>query len=197
MKRSDKKLISYIFINKMKEKEAGAIVNLLTDNYEFHQLIIKFNVIKFRPAIFPKLDLFFKQFRFDKNTSIGILNVFNKTDALYIWLHTIAVNNGANMKLVKPDEIARRIFSLHPSYLKGNHKQSEIGVNYYNKLWKKIVINERCPWITKEIDEQVELMSYNLKKREQTSRLGLYYLMVKKFIYSSVKKSIIKNSNKN
>lgn len=191
----DKKLISYIFIHRVKKRETSAIISLLTSNYEYYQFEAHFNVLDFKPRTFSKLDLLFKPFRFDNNTSIGILNIYNKNDAIYHWLHIISTNVGCNLKLVKLNDIAKRIYSFHKSYIKGNRKASEIGSNYFNKLWQKILKNERCPWINPEINNQIELMSYGLKRKELTTRLGLYYLLVKKFMYAEVKKSTLKRQN--
>ena len=84
--------------------------------------------------------------------------------------------------------IPRRIVSYHHSYLGKYIPASKITRYYVERLWKKLVELEKCPWITANVNICLSNFSYASRKREMLLRLAMYYMVVKRaLVLNSIK----------
>lgn len=78
--------------------------------------------------------------------------------------------------------IPRRIVAYHATYLGKQKKPEQITKFYIERLWKKLIELEKCPWISKEIDNQLSNKSTAMRRRMLIVRMALYYMIIKRFL---------------
>ena len=83
------------------------------------------------------------------------------------------------------DMIPRRIATYHQYF---NNKSAIITRFMMDKLWKKLLELEKCPWITYDVQLQMSNMSKAAAKKQQILRMGLYYIIVKQHLVENSKK---------
>lgn len=210
MDKQKKKHLNFMFIYQHKITNVNTVdFGVLDDSFNFEMITVnKFNH-ELTNGTYEKLYSIFNRFIITHTTSIGFIDTISKNSFIYKYLKIISQQIGFNLKIVHLDEIPRRICNYHKSYVFtafnkfGKNRnayisEKQIDSRFINKLFTKLSKTEKCPWISEEIENNISRLSRLKKQREIRVRLGCYYLLVKKFLYSRVKMSISgKNKNYN
>lgn len=86
---------------------------------------------------------------------------------------------------VTTEGMMRRLCHIHGCFANkyrrrlGRYSNDVKGGKYHLwKVWRKVVENGACPWITKEYDAYLMKRGYaEIRRRKQILRLGMYYIL--------------------
>ena len=92
---------------------------------------------------------------------------------------------GIKIRNVTPDAIVRRICHLHENFINkydkklGRYRKDKEPKKYYlQQVWRKLIKQELCPWITAAYDQHIRKRGYReYRYRKQLVRLGMYYML--------------------
>jgi len=184
----------FIYIQKLNVKTCNYDIGIIDDNYNFYEEHINIQSAAITPYCYKMLNKLFGKYLITKDTEIDFLDTIQRNEVIYMYLSIRNQAVFANMRFLNLDMIPRRIVAHHITYLGKEKKASEITHYYNERLWKKLVELEKCPWITPDINMQLNNMSIAMRKRMLTVRLALYYMVIKRFL---VLKSIKSRDKKN
>ena len=61
-------------------------------------------------------------------------------------------------------------------------------------VWRYIIDSKKCPWITQNIEYQIQNKGPTDASRIRTLRISMFYMVVKNYMYNNVKKSTKKRN---
>lgn len=179
-----KQLVKYMFVHKTNEKSCTYDIALLDGSLQFSdiQLIVKSDAItssckKMIQRAFSSYDL--------SNAAVVVIDSVCKDDPLYMFLDIMSLASNMTLRTTTLDMIPRRIATYHQYF---NKKAASITRFMMDKLWKKLLELEKCPWITADVQLQMSNMSKAAAKKQQILRMGLYYIIVKQHLVENAKK---------
>ena len=179
-----KQLVKYRFVYKTNEKSCTYDIALLDSSLQFicFQIIVKSDALtssckKMIQRALNCYDL--------SNTAVVVTEDVKKDDPLYMFLDIMSLASNMTIRTTTLDMIPRRIATYHQYF---NKKAASITRFMMDKLWKKLLELEKCPWITDEVQLQMSNMSKAAAKKQQILRMGLYYIIVKQHLVENSKK---------
>lgn len=92
---------------------------------------------------------------------------------------------GIKIRNITPDCIVKRICHLHENFINkydkklGRYRKDKKPKKYYlQQVWRKLVKQGLCPWITDAYDQHLKKRRYReYRYRKQLVRLGMYYML--------------------
>lgn len=84
----------------------------------------------------------------DSKTQVVMSSEIGKEHPIYIMMSIARKLVGFNFSTVKTEKAFKRIATYHTSYSIGR----EFKLQDYNKLYKRLVYNEDCEWMSRLID---------------------------------------------
>lgn len=179
-----KQLVKYMFVHKTNEKSCTYDIAMLDSSLQFSslQLIVKSNVMtssckKMIQRVLSCYDL--------SDAAVVVLDTVHKDDPLYMFLDIMSLASSMTIRTTTLDMLPRRIATYHQYF---NKKAASITRFMMDKLWKKLLELEKCPWINNEVQLQISNMSKAAAKKQQILRMGLYYIIVKQHLVETTKK---------
>ena len=188
MSQMSKKHIKCLFIAKLREGSSLYDLGLITDDFKFYSCEIQTRHDSITTNLWLKLRHSFQPFQISSQTDIMLSKTISVYEPIAYYFKILQEQIHFNMRTVDHLQIPRRIVTYHPSYL--NHKKLQsISRPDIDRLWKKILENNDCPWITSIIDRTIEMSYKTYKYRHQFLRLALYYMLIKQHFYKKLKNS--------
>ena len=181
--------VKFIYIQRFSLSTCNYDIGLLDDKYNFYQEHVNIQCEAITPYVCNKLNKLFNKYLITKDTEIDFLDTIKTTDVIYMYLQIRNQAVFANMRFLNIDMIPRRIVSYHHSYLGKYIPASHITRYYVERLWKKLVELEKCPWITAQVNALLDNMSSAMRKREVVLRMAMYYMIVKRALVRNCIKS--------
>lgn len=181
--------IKYLFIHQLNKTSTVLDIGLLTDDFKYFDCQIRYSGDNLSLQLQYKLQKAFYPFQFTSKTDIMYSDTLPTWNPIIRYLHILSSQFLFKMRKTSHVNIPRRITSLHKSY--GKHVAVK-DVNMYDikEIWRKIVKNNRCPWITEDVDKILATYRENSTfcRRKKFIRLALYYMLVKQHLYYQTKK---------
>ena len=95
----------------------------------------------------------------------------------------------------------KRICHIHPNLINKRDKKTGQYVikkqpkpYFMQQIWRKIIENRLCPWITDAYDKHIDRGYHEYKYRKQLLRLGMFYIY-KSGLKQSYDKACVKKIN--
>lgn len=126
----------------------------------------------------------------DSKSTILLQDTVDHLSPLHLYFKILHQHINFKFDTVSLDRAARRV-----SVSVLSKKDSEVDRKYFNKLWNRIIRNKSCPWITQNIDNKLQNLSYNVAKRKRTLRFFAYYMVKRRRLMEVHNRSIQKKLN--
>ena len=160
---------------------------ILTDDNRCIEYSLVFRQNSLTRYIGRKLRSLFEPYFIDKHTDIVVNDLFDEYNPLYQYFMNLRQHIGFRMMSVDIDKVISRI---HYYYFKKKGTKSN-----FNKVWKRVIESKQCPWITQEVEYALQNKGSSTANRIRTSRLMLFYIVVKNYLYRLVLKSLMKTKS--
>lgn len=183
-----------LFISKWKYTKSLYDLGLLTDDFKFFHCQIRTIYKDISTDLWLKLRRTFGPYQLSRTTDIQKTDNISDFEPIASYFKILQSQLHFNMRSVNPIKLIKRIESYHPTYVK--HVTKCACLTDVPKLWKKILDNNKCPWINKEIDDWLLDAYQSCRERHQFLRLGLYYMVIKQYYYNKYKLSKSRQKNK-
>lgn len=134
-----------------------------------------------------KLRSLFEPYFIDKYTDIVVNDLLDEDNLLYQYFMNLRQHIGFKLMSVDLNKVISRI---HYYYFKKKGSKSN-----FNKVWKRVIESKQCPWITQEVEYALQNKGSTTANRIRTSRLMLFYIVVKSYMYNVVLKSTRKKKS--
>lgn len=199
-------IIKHLFVlnYKSSEKDLNKVIDIAvvtTDGkyveYEFR--ITQNDLTFFTVSRFKSL---FADFQFTPNSDVCFYDNIREKHPLYMFVSIIAQQMMFPIKWISADKIVGRIGSLFPHYLNkpvtpGHYKNVRKGcLRNIHLIWKRVIRNGRCPWITADYDAYLNTVAQKMRARKRLLRLGAWYQVLKTNQSAKVKKSAEKRKER-
>ena len=175
-----------IFKRAAKRKNVIDIAILLDSNqYVEYSMTFKQNVLTY--WVIKRITSLFSSFLIDKRTDIAVNDLIDVKHPMHIFISLLHANIGFKFKTVTLDKMISRIHYYF--------KQKSASKRKFSVVWKMILEKQICPWITKQVDYALQNKSPKIEHIMKTMRLGMFYMVIKNYLYGKNLKSSIKKDN--
>lgn len=170
----------YIFILQLPEDYTKNYVGVLDDsyNYQSFNLFIKSKTLTLQVMKILKKKLL--SLNIAKSTRIVISNTITSQHPIFLMLSIARKYIQFKFNSVAIEKAFKRITTYHTSYSIGR----EFTLHDYNKLYKKLLQNEDCSWISKEEDNALRNTSKANYRIQKIMRICMYYMCIKQYYLS-------------
>lgn len=140
-----------------------------------------------------RINKLFEGFRFVKGTKIIFVGNTNRTfgwgDPILKYIDFFGMHILFRRRMVYIDKIPRRIRAYHKALCFYKRKDSSISRKDILPFWDKMVELGYCPWITKEVDNDLKFERKSDRKLSIICRMGVYYMLVSQHFSELSRKS--------
>lgn len=185
-----KKHIRCMFITKVDKNTTLYDLALLTDDFQFFFCELRTRYVDLTSDFWLKVRKMLGPYQFSKTTDVQLTNNITPFEPIYIYLNIIQSQTYFNMRTVTPLKVIKGIKRYHATYVQ--HKHATVKKHCMTdmpKLWAKLLKYNKCPWITQEVDDWINAQTPHVKKRHMFLRLGVYYILVKQYLFNKVRRS--------
>lgn len=192
-----KKHIRCMFISKINGNTTLYDLALLTDDFQFYFCQLRTRYVDLTSDFWLKVRKMLGPYQFSKTTDVQHTNNISPFEPISIYLKIIQSQTYFNMMSVSPLKVIKGIKRYHPTYVQ--HKRATIKKDFLTdmpKLWAKLLKYNKCPWITREVDDWINTLSPMVKKRHMFLRMAVYYILVKQYLLNKVRRSMAKARQK-
>lgn len=172
--------IKHLFILQLPEDKTKNYIGILDSKYKYYSfnLFLKSKVIT--PAVMKTLKKKLLSLNITAKTHIVLSNTIDEYHPIFIVLSLARKFIPFKFNSVAIEKAFKRITAYHISYSLGR----EFTIQDYNKLYKKLLQNEDCAWISKEIDELLRNTSKANYRIQKILRTCMYYMCIKQYYLS-------------
>ena len=156
-------------------------IALLTDDFTFMWCELPASQKALTTNLWLRLRRTFRPFVFSRSTDVVMTENISDFEPVAYFIKIIQDNTGFAIRRVKPQDVLRRICSYRPWFVKAK-SVLDIGLPRMNKIWKRAVELNACPWINEEIDNVLDELYAAFRERQQFIRLGAYYMLIKQHL---------------
>lgn len=175
-----------MFAYKPTKRRGTVDLSILTDNNQLIEYSLEFRQKSITKYVAARIRNVFSSYLVDTNTDIAINELLDEDHPLYQYFMFLRQHIGFKISTVT---IGKAVSRIHYFY-----RQKSAPKSRFNKVWKLIIDKQQCPWITTNIDYAIQNKGPSLAYRIKVSRMLLFYLVVKKYLYKIKKKSTDKAS---
>ena len=174
-----------MFVYKPFKKYGTVDISILTDSNQY----IEYNV-EFRSKIITKwvgkrIRSLFEPYLIDFKTDIAVSPLLDEDHPLYVYFMFLRQQIGFRLSGV---DISKAVSRIHYYFTRKAATKSK-----FNVVWKKVIACNQCPWITQQIEYQLQNKGPAAAHRIRITRLTMFYLVVKNHLYR-IKAKSLKNS---
>lgn len=173
--------IKYLYISKENDKTTQHLISIVTDNYEYVDFILQIKKPYISHDIAKRIRRAFQKYEIDVKTFVAVNELIHEKSPIYVYIMFLHQHIQFNLRRTPLDIAIRRIATYHRTYLH-NRKPSTIDRKYANKIWNKLIELEKCPWITQNIEYDLQNLSTSKYTLKRNARLVMYYAVVKDYI---------------
>lgn len=170
----------YIFILQLPEDTTKNYVGILDDEYKYcsFNLHIKSSILT--SSVMKTLKKKLLSLELTSKTHIVLSNTITEQHPIFLVLSIARKFVQFKFNTVEIEKAFKRIATYHTSYSLGR----PFLLQDYNKLYKKLLANEDCGWINKDIDFQLQNTSRAEYRIQKILRICMYYMCVKQYYLS-------------
>ena len=126
----------------------------------------------------------FSSYIIDKRTNVAVNDLIDVKHPVHVFISLLHANIDFNFKTVTLDKMISRIHYYF--------KQKSASKRKFSVMWKMILEKQVCPWITKQVDYALQNKTPNIERIMKTMRLGMFYMVIKNYLYGKNVKSGLK-----
>ena len=160
---------------------------MLLDNNQYveYSMTFKQDVLTF--WVEKRIKSLFSSYFIDKKTDVMMNDLLDIKHPFRVYLDLLRSHVPFKLRTVSISQMTSRI-----NYYLGAKKLK----HSFAEAWKTTVKKEVCPWITQQIDYALQNKTPVIEHTMKTMRLGIFYMVVKNYLYAKNKKTAIrKNQN--
>lgn len=170
-------------------------ISILTDDFQYVEFEFSYMLPHISKTLAGRIRQLFVDFTLDSTSQIIVSDIVSTEDnPFYVYLMFLHQHMQFNINKITLDNIVRRIGTYHRTYIK-NTKISQISKRHFNALWIKLIEMEKCPWISKQIEYDLQMKSKSFAIRKRRCRMALYYMVVRQYLMSLKNRSIQKSNS--
>ena len=158
-------------------------IAILLDSNQYIEYSMTFRQKDLTYWVADRIKDLFSSYKIDAKSDIMTNSLLYEHHPIYVYLTLLHTHIPFQLRKVNNDQILKRI---HSYIIRDNKKPR------FNALWKSIIEKEVCPWITQKIDYALQNKTPGMQQRMKFMRMGMFYMIVKNYVYAIVKKSINK-----
>ena len=173
-------MCKYIFILQLPEDKTKNYIGILDDKYRYSSfnLFIKSDILTI--AVMKTLKKKILSLNISSNTQIVLSNTIPKSHPIFLVLSIARKFINYKFNTVAIEKAFKRITAYHISYSLGR----EFTIKDYNKIYKKLLQNEDCAWISKDEDASLRNTSKANYRIQKILRTCMYYMCIKQYYLS-------------
>lgn len=178
---SSRKIIRYMFFIRGQKscKSTSVKISLLTMSGEYVEYSTCFLQKKMTPFVINKIKSLFSEYLLVHDSEILISDGISNEDPIYVYLAMIRQHVNFSLSTKDANDLLKRICRYHHNITK--NPLFSVGKHYLNKIWAFMIKRKKCPWITEQIDCQLQKVKARYVQREiMLMRLGMYYMFIRK-----------------
>ena len=131
----------------------------------------------------------FSDYFIDSSTDIMLNEFIDSKHPFRIYLDMLRSHISFKLRTVTLSQMIGRIHY----YLTGRSSSKR----KFSVVWRKILEREACPWITKPVDYALQNKAPTMQHVAKMMRLGMFYMVVKNYLYNRKQRSDMKRKTKN
>ena len=172
--------IKYMFILQLPEDKTKNYIGILDSKYKYQSfnLFLKSKVIT--PSVMKTLKKKLLSLGITAKTHIVLSNTIAEDHPLFLVLSLARKFIPFKFNTVAIEKAFKRITAYHISYSLGR----EFTIQDYNKIYKKLLQNEDCAWISKDEDANLRNTSKANYRIQKILRTCMYYMCIKQYYLS-------------
>lgn len=147
----------------------------------FKQDVLTFWVAK-------RLKSLFSCYYIDKKTDIMLNELIDSKHPFRVYLDLLRSHACFKLRTVTTSQMVARVNYYFRGKSASKHK--------FNEAWKTAVKREVCPWITQQVDYALQNKTPVIEHCMKTMRLGMFYMVIKNYLYAKNKKTAIKKKQR-
>lgn len=173
-------MCKYIFILQLPEDKTKNYVGILDSNYQYKSfnLFVKSSILT--TAVMKQLKKKLLNLDISPATQIVMSNTISKSHPIFLVLSIARKFIKYKFNTVAIEKAFKRITAYHISYSLGR----EFTIQDYNKIYKKLLQNEDCSWISKDEDASLRNTSKANYRIQKILRTCMYYMCIKQYYLS-------------
>lgn len=172
--------IKYMFVLQLPEDKTKNYIGILDSKYKYQSfnLFLKSKVIT--PSVMKTLKKKLLSLGITAKTHIVLSNTIAEYHPIFLVLSLARKFIPFKFNTVAIEKAFKRITAYHISYSLGR----EFTIQDYNKIYKKLLQNEDCAWISKDEDASLRNTSKANYRIQKILRTCMYYMCVKQYYLS-------------
>ena len=172
--------IKYLFVLQLPEDKTKNYIGILDSKYKYQSfnLFLKSKVIT--PSVMKTLKKKLLSLGITAKTHIVLSNTIAEDHPIFLVLSLARKFIPFKFNTVAIEKAFKRITAYHISYSLGR----EFTIQDYNKIYKKLLQNEDCAWISKDEDASLRNTSKANYRIQKILRTCMYYMCVKQYYLS-------------
>lgn len=180
--------IKHLLIFKRAAKRKNVIdIAILLDSNQYVEYSMSFKQYALTYWVARRITSLFSNYIIDKHTNVAVNDLIDVKHPVHVFISLLHANIDFNFKTITLDKIIGRIHYYF--------KQKSSSKRKFNVVWKMILEKQVCPWITKQVDYALQNKSPKIEHIMKTMRLGMFYMVVKKYLYGKNVKSGLKKQH--
>lgn len=170
----------YIFILQLPEDKTKNYVGILDNEYNYSSFNFFIKSQYITKSVMKQLKYKLLSLNLTKDTQIVLSNTIDSEHPIFLFLSMLREVMHFKFCSVEIAKTFKRISTYHTSFKIGRDFQ----LTDYNKLYKKILANDICKWITKTEDAKISNMSRAEYRIQKFLRILMYYMCIKQYFLS-------------
>ena len=134
-----------------------------------------------------RLKALFSSYFIDNKTDIMLNELIDGKHPVRIYLDILRSHISFKLRTVTIDQMIGRIHYYFTGKSASKRK--------FNDVWKTAISKEVCPWITQHVDYALQNKTPVIQHAMKTMRIGMFYMVVKNYLYARRKKDYIKHGH--
>lgn len=162
-------------------KHGNVDIAILTDSNQYIEYSLEFRVAYLSQYSAKRIRSLFEPYLIDKNTDVAVNELMDDSHPLYLYFMLIRQHIGFRLQTIDKARITSRI----------NYHYKRVGLSSpkFSYIWQLIIDKKHCPWITQHVEYALQNKGPAQANRIRFLRIAMFYLVVKNYLYRSVKKS--------
>lgn len=162
---------------------------MLLDNNQYIEYSLPFRQEALTFWVIRRLQALFAKYLIDQNTDVMVNDNLDELHPAHMYLTILCPHVQFKLRVVHTRQLTKRIcYYYHTKYTK------RVGID---DIWSKLLDNEQCPWITKQIDYVLQKKSPIVQWNMKVLRVGMFYMVIKNHLSNLVHMSMSKNKQDN
>ena len=166
--------IKFLYVFRPQRRMQGLEISMLTDDNSYFEYNLELRSTKLTKYVGRRIRSLFQPFLLDSKTDVIVNPLLDESHLFYQYLMFVRQHVGFRLSTATTDRIVSRVHYFF--------KRKPAKACQFKKVWNETIESEACPWITKNVEFQLQNKSETLAQRTRRTRLAMFYLVVKNFM---------------